>query len=43
MENQITIKYPYKMPDAMHLTKKQFEQEAKIAIFSSCFKQSKIS
>jgi len=43
MENQITIKYPYKMPDAMHLTKKQFEQEAKIAMAVKLFELKKIS
>lgn len=43
MENQITIKYPGKMPDAMHLSKKQFEQEAKIAMAVKLFEMKKIS
>jgi predicted HTH domain antitoxin len=43
MENQITIKYPGKMPDAMHLSRKQFEQEAKIAMAVKLFEMKKIS
>ena len=41
MENQITIKYPGKMPD--HLSRKQFEQEAKIAMAVKLFEMKKIS
>lgn len=43
MENQITIKYPGKMPDAMHLSRKQFEQEAKIAMAVKLFEMKRIS
>ena len=43
MDNQITIRYPDKMPDAMHLTQKQFEKEAKIAMAVKLFEMQKVS
>ena len=43
MDNQITIKYPGNIPDAMHLSRKQFEKEAKIAMAVKLFEMKKIS
>ncbi|MBS3742355.1 MAG: UPF0175 family protein [Bacteroidales bacterium] len=43
MNNQITIKYPKNIPDAMHLSRKEFEKEAKIALAVKLFEMNKIS
>jgi predicted HTH domain antitoxin len=43
MDNQITIKYPKSIPDAMHLSRKEFENEAKIALAVKLFEMKKIS
>ena len=43
MDKKITIKYPEKMPDAMHLSPKQFEKEAKIAMAVKLFEMKKLS
>ena len=43
MENQITIKYPGKIPDAMQLSRMQFEQEAKIAMAVKLFEMKRMS
>jgi len=43
MDNRITINYPDNIPDAIHLTRKQFEKEAKIAMAVKLYEMKKLS
>ncbi len=43
MESQITIKYPNNLPDVLHLSRSQFEEEAKMAMAVKLFELKKLS
>ena len=43
MEGHIQIRYSDKLPDAMHLSRDQFEQEAKLAMAVKLFEMGKLS
>lgn len=43
MLNQLNIKYPENLPDILHLTKKAFEEEAKMAMAVKLFEMKKLS
>ena len=43
MENRLTIKYPQNWLDALQLTEKSFEEEAKMAMASKLYEMKRIS
>ena len=43
MENRLTIKYPQNWLDALQLTQKSFEEEAKMAMASKLYEMKRIS
>lgn len=43
MDNKITIKYPDKLPDALQLSRDEFEEEAKLAMAIKLFEMKKLS
>jgi len=43
MKSTITIPYPENMPDALHATPEEFEQEAKFAMAVKLFEMKKLS
>ncbi len=43
MSNQLIINYPEKLPDALHLSHKQFESDAKMAMAAKLYEMGKLS
>ncbi len=43
MNHQLNISYPEKLPDALQLTHKQFEKDAKMAMAVKLFEMGKLS
>ena len=43
MSNQISIKYPENLPDILQVTRKSFEEEAKIAMAVKLFEMKRVS
>ncbi len=43
MNHQLRIQYPEKLPDALQLTQKEFERDAKMAMAAKLFEMGKLS
>nr|MBF0222737.1 UPF0175 family protein [Desulfobulbaceae bacterium] len=43
MNLQLTVEYPETIPDALHATREQFEQEAKMAMAVKLFEMKRLS